>query len=102
MPLVAWPHCSYPPDPVRDPSNRERSGLLALIFRRSQGKVTIQFSTSKARVDRTTHSAAPCGNVRVVVLMRLLSPPNCQRTTRLDESPKPFAAPGCSAPEGLS
>src|SRR5438094_4802042 len=50
--------------PPAGPVDRERSGLLALIFRRSQGKVTIQFSTSKARVDRTTHSAAPCGNVR--------------------------------------
>src|SRR5581483_11004288 len=58
MPLVAWPHCSCPPDPVRDPSARERSGLPAPTPpKRNRGKVTIQFSTSKARVDRLRRSA---------------------------------------------
>ena len=56
----------YPPEPSSEDS----------------GKVTIQFSTSKARVEIARRFGRPLRERPSRRLMRLLSPPNCQRTTR--------------------
>ena len=65
MTLVAWPHCSCPPSPLRNPKTRERcAATLPRPSGERKGRVTILFSTSKARVEFARRSAFPRANRR--------------------------------------
>lgn len=95
MPLVAWPHCSCPPDPVRDPSYRKPAGYPPEPPSEGPGKVTIQFSASKARVEIARRIGRPLRERPSHRLMQLLSP------TELSKN-HTDSAPDRSAPVGLS
>jgi hypothetical protein len=99
MPLVAWPHCSCPPGPERPFRHRTLPRYTALTPHREAGRSNDPILYSKARVD--SHDVRPpLAGATDVALMRLSSPPNCQRTTRIGDpcgSPLPAARPqkGC-------
>jgi hypothetical protein len=95
MPLVAWPHCSCPPDPVRDPSNRSPACYPPRPSIEGPGKVTIQFSASKARVEIARRIGRPLAGTSESSFDATLI------THRIVKEPH-GSAPDRLAPEGLS